>query len=259
MVLLVVFMWMGTLVMGNLLQDFITVARPDNFDPSISIGLFPCCNTEPAATCDHLLTWLHPGWIAEFRRSNVDMEPIRHRLSSDVHIVRNHLCISSASSRRKRIGTLFPRMIIKHKNIHVLGSKIVCDQDLTQENRQKHVIAGFLLVLLVCFFLTCQVQTGWVEWLLDVFYFLVFFGSLSLHVCVCVWPVWKDVKLLQAGGSSRVQSLLPTKTLWYPWWCTVWSTVCTCSYFKTWWSTNVWFSSFGFRVGKAVVSNTHGT
>ena len=76
---------------------------------------------------------------------------------------------------------------------------------------------------------------------------------------LCVWPVWKDVKLLQAGGSSRVQSLLPTKTLWHPWWCTVWSTVCTCSYFKTWWSTNVWFSSFGFRVGKAVVSNTHGT
>lgn len=35
MVLLVVFMWMGTLVLGNLLQDFITVARPDNFDPSI--------------------------------------------------------------------------------------------------------------------------------------------------------------------------------------------------------------------------------
>ena len=41
-----------------------------------------------------------------------------------------------------------------------------------------------------------------------------------------------------AGGSSRDQSLLPTKTLWYPWWCTVWSTVCTCSFQVTWWSTS---------------------
>ena len=39
--------------------------------------------------------------------------------------------------------------------------------------------------------------------------FRFFFG-------VCVGRL-KSVKLLYAGGSSRVQSPLPTKTLWYPW------------------------------------------
>ena len=62
-----------------------------------------------------------------------------------------------------------------------------------------------------------------------------FWFLLSL-VCflVCVWTICTDVKLpsvcfvllllvqqdfltMYAGGGSRVQSLPPTKTLWFPW------------------------------------------
>ena len=32
----------------------------------------------------------------------------------------------------------------------------------------------------------------------------------------------------QAGGGSRVQSLPPTKTLWFPWWYMAWSAMRTC-------------------------------
>ena len=51
-----------------------------------------------------------------------------------------------------------------------------------------------------------------------------------MHVCVymCVCNIWIDVKLPSfffpllpfsnnAGGGSRVQSLPPTKTPWFPW------------------------------------------
>ena len=53
-------------------------------------------------------------------------------------------------------------------------------------------------------------------------------------VCVCVWNIWTDVKLLirivTAGGGSRVQSLPPTKTLWSPWWYMAWSAMRTCNF-----------------------------
>ena len=91
-------------------------------------------------------------------------------------------------------------------------------------------------------------------------------GEWRWPTCNCSWDKLKDVLIscaitknnfgFNAGGSSRVQSLLPTKTLWYPWWCTVWSTVCTCSYFETWLSTIVCLSSLVFRLKKAVAS-TH--
>ena len=71
-------------------------------------------------------------------------------------------------------------------------------------------------------------------------------------VCVCVWTIWIDVKLLfllncpflnqgsisvfssiHAGGGSRAQSLPPTKTLWRPWWYMAWSAMRTC-FFVEW-------------------------
>ena len=85
-----------------------------------------------------------------------------------------------------------------------------------------------------------------------------------IHTCesVCVWTIWTDVKLLPwlaelfflirffamsilpgvypisfsfAGGGSRVQSLPPTKTLWFPWWYMAWSAMRTCiSNFRQW-------------------------
>ena len=55
-----------------------------------------------------------------------------------------------------------------------------------------------------------------------------------LCACVCVWNIWTDVKLLLffsfAGGGSRVQSLPPTKTLWFPWWYMAWSAMRTCHF-----------------------------
>ena len=55
--------------------------------------------------------------------------------------------------------------------------------------------------------------------------------------------IWTDVKLLWllpfyicrepftfAGGGSRVQSLPPTKTLWFPWWYMAWSAMRTCQF-----------------------------
>ena len=68
---------------------------------------------------------------------------------------------------------------------------------------------------------------------------------------VCVWTICTDVKLpsvcfvllllvqqdflaIYAGGGSRVQSLPPTKTLWFPWWYMAWSAMRTCQFFQKW-------------------------
>ena len=45
----------------------------------------------------------------------------------------------------------------------------------------------------------------------------------------------QDFLAMYAGGGSRVQSLPPTKTLWFPWWYMAWSAMRTCiSNFRQW-------------------------
>ena len=45
----------------------------------------------------------------------------------------------------------------------------------------------------------------------------VIWNETLFFFCVCVWTVWRDVKLLIAGGGSRNISFTLTKTLMYCW------------------------------------------
>ena len=55
-----------------------------------------------------------------------------------------------------------------------------------------------------------------------------------LHRCktsFCLFCVlFNNFLAMYAGGGSRVQSLPPTKTLWFPWWYMAWSAMRTCQF-----------------------------
>ena len=56
-----------------------------------------------------------------------------------------------------------------------------------------------------------------------------------IYICVCVDHLKRCKTPNYAGGGSRVQSLPPTKTLWFPWWYMAWSAMRTCiSNFRQW-------------------------